>query len=87
MSEPTSFEGLALILGRVEGKVDTILAAEQRRDEQIARLDARMSAVETKLSVVEAKASQRKALAAAIWSGAIAVIGILISLADAIGLK
>jgi hypothetical protein len=46
MSEPTSFEGLALILGRVEGKVDTILAAEQRRDEQIARLDARMSAVE-----------------------------------------
>lgn len=71
---------LVLLLGRLEGKVDTLVSLQTSQGERLTNVENRVSAVETKVTIIESKQSTNSSWWATIGAAVVAVLSAAASL-------
>lgn len=71
---------LLMLIGRMEGKLDTLVTLQTAQNERISVLETRTGAVETRVTVLEASETSNKSRWATIGAAGVAVMSALASL-------
>lgn len=71
---------LLMLIGRMEGKLDTLVALQATQNERIANLETRTGAVETRVTVIETTTGSNRNWWATMAAALIAVVSASASL-------
>ena len=72
-------EDLRFVLGRLDGKVDMVLAGQARTNEEVKDLGARIDKVERELVAIKAERGTERRWSAGIWAVLTSVGALVVS--------
>jgi hypothetical protein len=77
-------EDLRFVLGRLDGKVDMVLAGQARTNEEVKDLGARIDKVERELVAIKAERGTERRWSAGIWTVLTSAVALVVSTVAAV---